>query len=116
MSQQRPRILSGSRGPTAYRPARDTLRCMSNYIRRTVLCEGGVISEGIRHSVKVVGDTFRVRHDWSVIWDEVEGNESYYQEHNNKVEADTSLTVRVIVLSHDLLSHLRILLGCTSCC
>ena len=73
--------LMARRHPPYTNPSRLAIHCM-NYIRQMVLCRGDLSMESARHPVgpnTVVSDVTHVCRDWSVIWDEVEGNESYHR-------------------------------------
>jgi hypothetical protein len=72
--------LMARRNPPHTEPSRLATHCM-NYLRQMVLCRADLTLESARHPVgpnTVVSDVTHVCRDWSVIWDEVEGNESYH--------------------------------------
>ena len=63
------------------KPNRIAVHCM-NYIRQMVLCRADLALESGRHPLgpnTVVSDVTHVCRDWSVIWDEAEGNDSYHR-------------------------------------
>lgn len=73
--------LMARRHPPYTEPDRLAVHCM-NYLRQMVLCRADLTLESGRHPVgpnTVVSDVTRVCRDWSVIWDEVEGNEGYHR-------------------------------------
>ena len=73
--------LMARRNPPHTKPSRLAIYCM-DYIRQTVLCRGDLTMESGRHPTgpnTVVSDVTHVCRDWSVIWDEVEGNDSYHR-------------------------------------
>ena len=73
--------LMARREPPYIEPSRLAIHCM-NYIRQMVLCRADLTLESARHPVgpnTVVSDITHVCRDWSVIWDDVEGNESYHR-------------------------------------
>ena len=72
--------LMARRHPPYSEPSRLAIHCM-NYIRQMVLCRADLTLESGRHPRgpnTVVSDVTHVCRDWSVIWDEVEANESYH--------------------------------------
>lgn len=73
--------LMARRHPPYTEPSRLATHCM-NYLRQMVLCRADLTLESARHPLgpnTVVSDVTHVCRDWSVIWDEVEGNESYHR-------------------------------------
>jgi len=69
------------RHPPYTEPSRLATHCM-NYIRQMVLCRADLTLESTRNPAgpnTAVSDVTHVCRDWSVIWDEVEGNESYHR-------------------------------------
>jgi len=73
--------LLARRHPPYTKPSRLATHCM-NYIRQMVLCRADLTLESARHPRgpnTVVSDVTHICRDWSVIWDEVEGNESYHR-------------------------------------
>ena len=73
--------LMARRRPPYIEPNRLAVHCV-NYLRQMVLCRADLTLESARHPVgpnTVVSDVTHVCRDWSVIWDEVEGNQSYHR-------------------------------------
>ena len=73
--------LIARRHPPYAEPSRVAIHCM-NYLRQMVMCRADLTLESARHPTgpnTVVSDVTHVCRDWSVIWDEVEGNESYHR-------------------------------------
>ena len=73
--------LLARRHPPYTKPGRLATHCI-NYIRQIVLCRADLTLESAGHPRgpnTVVSDVTHVCRDWSVIWDEIEGNESYHR-------------------------------------
>jgi hypothetical protein len=73
--------LMARRRPPYTEPGRLAAHCM-NYLRQMVLCRADLTLESARHPLgpnTVVSDVTHVCRDWSLILDEVEGNESYHK-------------------------------------
>jgi len=73
--------LMARRHPPYTEPSRLAIHCM-NYIRQMVLCRADLTLESARNPVgpnTVVSDVTHVCRDWSVVWDQVQGDESYHR-------------------------------------